>query len=76
MTIEDRQRMLEVLKHFKEGRRLYTMQKFAEARDAFARAIAIDKEDGPSRVFHARCKRYLEEPPGESWDGVWVMKEK
>lgn len=73
MISEEKRRVLE---HFREGRRLYTMQKFAEARDAFWRAIEIDKEDGPSRVFWTRCKKLIENPPEPGWDGVYDMKEK
>lgn len=73
MISEEKRRVLE---YFKEGRRLYTMQKFAEARDAFAKAIAIDKEDGPSRIYWSRCKHLIENPPPPGWDGVFVMKEK
>jgi hypothetical protein len=73
MISEEQKRVLEL---FKEGRRLYTMQKFQEAREVFERAIAIDREDGPSRIYHQRCKQYLEDPPGDDWDGVFVMKTK
>jgi hypothetical protein len=73
MISEEKRKVLEL---FKEGRRLYTMQKFTEARDVFARAIAIDKEDGPSRIYHTRCKHLIENPPPPGWDGVFVMKDK
>jgi hypothetical protein len=65
-----------VIESFAEGRRLYKMMKFAEARDAFARALKIDPEDGPSKMYFARCKHYVENPPPEDWDGVFVMKTK
>ena len=73
MITEEQRRVLEL---FKEGRRLYTMQKFAEAQKVFERAIAIDKEDGPSRIYHTRCKHLIENPPAAGWDGVFVMKDK
>jgi hypothetical protein len=73
MITEEKRRLLEL---FKEGRRLYTMQKFAEARDAFAQALKIDREDGPSRVYWTRCKHLIENPPEAGWDGVFTMKDK
>jgi hypothetical protein len=73
MISEEKRRVLE---HFEEGRRLYTMHKFEEARDAFRRAIEIDDKDGPSRIFYTRCKKLIENPPPPDWDGVWVMQEK
>jgi hypothetical protein len=73
MISEEKRRILEL---FKEGRRLYTMQKFADAQKVFERAIAIDKEDGPSKIYWARCKHLIENPPPPGWDGVFVMKDK
>ncbi len=65
-----------VLDLFAEGRKLYKMMKFAEARDCFAKALKVAPEDGPSKVYYARCKHYIENPPPEDWDGVFVMKTK
>jgi hypothetical protein len=65
-----------VLELFAEGRKMYKMMKFAEARDCFARALKMDPEDGPSKVYYARCKHYIENPPPQDWDGVSVMKTK
>ncbi len=61
---------------FREGRKLYTMQKFAEARAVFLRACEIDKEDGPSYKFRERCEKYLKKPPGDDWDGVYDAETK
>ncbi len=73
MITEAKRKLLEL---FAEGRRHYVRMEFQEARDCFARALAVDAEDGPSKVYLARCKHYLENPPGEDWDGVFVMKTK
>lgn len=66
----------QVLELFNEGRNLYKLMNFAEARKKFAAALKIDKEDGPSRVYYARCKHYIDNPPPEDWDGVFVMTSK
>ncbi|MBN2736329.1 MAG: tetratricopeptide repeat protein [Spirochaetales bacterium] len=68
--------MTEVLELFKQGRRLYKLQQFEEAKAQFAKALKIMPEDGPSKVYYARCKHYIENPPAEDWDGVFVMKTK
>jgi len=65
-----------VLELFSEGRKHYKLMKFKEARKAFARALKLDPEDGPSKVYLARCKHYIQNPPPEDWDGVFVMKTK
>ena len=73
MITEGKRQILEL---FAEGRRQYKLMKFEEARDTFARAIAIDPQDGPSTIYHRRCKNYIENPPPEDWDGVCVMETK
>ncbi len=65
-----------VLDLFAEGRKLYKMMKFEDARNCFAKALKVDPQDGPSKVYYARCKDYIENPPPEDWDGVAVMKTK
>lgn len=65
-----------VLKLFAEGRKQYKLMNFKGAKEAFAKALKIDPEDGPSKVYYARCRHYIENPPPEDWDGVFVMKTK
>jgi len=65
-----------VLEWFAEGRKHYKLMQFEEARDCFAKALTLDPEDGPAKVYLARCKHYIENPPSEDWDGVFVMKTK
>jgi hypothetical protein len=65
-----------VLELFNEGRKNYKLMKFDAAKDLFAKALKVDPEDGPSKVYFARCKHYIQNPPPEDWDGVFVMKTK
>lgn len=65
-----------VLSLFEEGRGLYKERSFEEALKKFAQALKIDKEDGPSKVYYARCKHYMNNPPSDDWDGVFVMTSK
>ncbi len=73
MVSEDKQRVLDL---FARGRKLYKLMQFEEALKFFAQALKIDPEDGPSKVYFARCKHYTETPPPEDWDGVFVMTTK
>jgi len=66
----------QVLKLFAEGRKKYKLMDFNGALKFFAEALHIDAEDGPSQVYYARCKHYLENPPPDDWDGVFVMNTK
>ena len=73
MITEEKQK---ILKFFSEGRKQYKLMNFEEARKYFAQALKVDKDDGPSKVYYARCKHYIENPPPEDWDGVFVMTTK
>jgi hypothetical protein len=65
-----------VLDHFAEGRKLYKLLQFEEAKQHFVEALKIDAEDGPSKVYLARCRHYKDNPPADDWDGVFVMTTK
>jgi len=56
-------RYAEALAHYR-GRR------FAEASAIWE---ALGAADGPARVMAARTREYLETPPPDDWDGVFVM---
>lgn len=66
----------QVLDLYAEGRKHYKLMQFEKARDLFAKALRVDPDDGPSKVYYARCKHYLDNPPPEDWDGVFVMTTK
>ena len=73
MITEERRQVLDL---FAQGRKLYKLMEFEAARKYFAKALQVDPDDGPSKVYYARCKHYIETPPPEDWDGVFVMKTK
>ena len=73
MIDENKKKLLDL---FSEGRKKYKLMEFAEAQKLFAKALTIDAEDGPSKVYNARCKLYIKNPPPEDWDGVFVMTTK
>ncbi len=58
------------------GIELYRQRRFADARKLFAEALETDPKDSPSKVYVGRCDLYLSEPPGDDWDGVWVLHSK
>ncbi len=66
----------ETLEAFARGLAAYRDRQWDEARSAFARALAINPHDGPSKAYIERCGYYAANPPAEDWDGVWVMQTK
>lgn len=73
MITEEKKRVLEL---FAQGRKFYKLMKFKDAQPLFEEALRVDPEDVPSKVYLERCKQYIETPPPEDWDGVYVMKSK
>ena len=58
---------------FAEGYHAYHGRRFAEAQAIFSRGAGSDP---PCRVFQERCRAFLENPPPDDWDGVFVALEK
>ncbi len=73
MISEDKQKVLDL---YADGRKFYKLMEFEQAKECFANALKVDANDGPSKVFYVRCKHYVENPPPEDWDGVFVMTTK
>jgi len=73
MISEEKKRVLDL---FARGRKLYKLMQFEEAQKYFQQALETDPDDGPSKVYLARCTHYVETPPPEDWDGVFVMTSK
>ncbi len=68
--------MREVLGLFKDGLNDYRAMKWDSASQAFQEALSLNPEDKLSNMYIERCGYMKEHPPGEEWDGVWVMKSK
>ena len=54
---------------------LYKQRNFIEASKLFEKCF-LQNEDFTSKVYFERCKAYIENPPEENWNGVFVMKTK
>jgi adenylate cyclase len=61
---------------YSEGLAAYKTGDFNVAKDRFTEALEMDPADGPSRVYLERSLKYLQAPPSEGWDGVYVLKAK
>ncbi|MDM8542070.1 GAF domain-containing protein [Desulfococcaceae bacterium HSG7] len=68
--------LMDVINQFKSGLVNYRKQLWDKAIDAFKEALKANAEDKLSDMYIARCLHYKANPPGDDWDGVWVMKEK
>ncbi|MCF8242164.1 MAG: CHASE2 domain-containing protein [Melioribacteraceae bacterium] len=56
-----------------KGLELYKKRNFNEATSYFEKCHSSELKDSPSKVYADRCKFYVENPPGDDWDGVFTM---
>jgi Tfp pilus assembly protein PilF len=73
MLTEERRKMLEF---YNEGLKLYKEMKFKQALKLFKTALKHDPQDGPTRLYIARCIELSKNPPPPDWDGVFTMTTK
>ncbi len=66
----------ELLAHWAAGRAAYVEGRFEAAIVCFNAVAEIRPGDGPSRVFIARCTRFLQSGTPEGWDGTWRLDSK
>jgi adenylate cyclase len=54
----------------------YRGRQWDGAVEAFKDALVANRNDRPSKIYLDRCAHYKANPPGDDWDGVWVLTEK
>ncbi len=69
-------KMDDVLELFDAGLRQYRRNNWRKAMNIFNKALNLNPHDSVSKLFLDRCQYYLEKPPTNEWDGVWVMETK
>lgn len=75
-TDESFPHLMEVLQAFQYGLKAYRDGQFVGALRAFREAVSLNPQDALSALYIERCEHLRDTPPGEDWDGVWVMKNK
>jgi class 3 adenylate cyclase len=61
---------------YDRGIAAYLGRDWKEAIGRFEQVLGFNPNDGPAKVYIARCRAFQEEPPPESWDGSYTMKHK
>lgn len=61
---------------YAEGLENYMHRRFNDALKIFTQLQAQRPGDTPSKLLKDRCQRYLINPPGSGWDGVFDRREK
>ncbi len=68
--------MMGVLQAFQYGLKAYREGQFDQALRAFGEANTQHPGDFATKMYIDRCRHLIADPPGQDWDGVWVMKSK
>lgn len=63
--------LAELRREFAQGLELYRRGEFSLAEVRFRAALETAPEDGPTRTFLERCRRFQEAPPPPEWDTVF-----
>ncbi len=67
--------LMDVVNHFREGRKHYRAGDWDKAARAFEECLKANANDKLSKLYIERCATLKAEPPAE-WDGVWRMTKK
>jgi len=70
---EDQRKLIE---NYQEGIKNYRDRKWNEAIQKFEQALTHNHTDEPSKMYIRRCKAFMENPPGDDWDGSFHMTSK
>jgi adenylate cyclase len=75
-TEESFPNLMDVVSYFNEGIRYYRLARFPDAVAQFEKALVRHPRDKLSAAYVERCQYLMAHPPGEDWNGVWVMTQK
>jgi adenylate cyclase len=70
------ERKEEILVHYNQALVMYKERRWKDAMAGFVRALKLDMEDSPSKLYYLRCRAYIKTPPPETWDGVSNLSSK
>jgi adenylate cyclase len=68
--------MVELRDLFEDALNLFEEREWEKARAAFARALKLNSDDEPSKIYYKRSTQYLKEPPPDKWEGVYNLNQK
>lgn len=70
---EARIRLLDI---YRRGIDAYKTRRWEDGIELFREALSIEPGDGPSVLYLERCTTFLQNPPGDDWDGIFTMRTK
>ncbi|MED5406211.1 MAG: adenylate/guanylate cyclase domain-containing protein, partial [Pseudomonadota bacterium] len=68
--------LMEAVGHFNEGIANYRDANWDKATAQFTETLRFNPQDRLSQTYIDRCAHFKAQPPGDDWNGVWVMTSK
>ncbi|TSA18803.1 MAG: adenylate/guanylate cyclase domain-containing protein, partial [Betaproteobacteria bacterium] len=75
-TDETYPHLIDALGYFRDGLRKYRQRKWDDAIKQFSEVVALNPADKAANLYIERSRHLAEHPPGDDWNGVWVMESK
>jgi adenylate cyclase len=75
-TEESFPNLSDFLDYYKNGIASYRKQQWDKALAAFGESLKLHASDKLSQIYVERSEQMKEHPPGDDWNGVWVLKSK
>ncbi|MBU2053790.1 MAG: GAF domain-containing protein [Proteobacteria bacterium] len=75
-TEETYPNLMDVVNQFRDGLALYRRREWERAIGRFEEGLRLNPEEKLCRMYIERCAFFREAPPGDDWDGGWVIKNK
>jgi adenylate cyclase len=75
-TEESFPQLQDALQTFKGGLSYYRKAQWDKAIGCFSEASLLNPEDRLPRLYVDRCTHFKANPPGEVWNGVWILESK
>ena len=75
-TDETYPQLIDALGYFRDGLAKYRQRKWNDAVKQFSEVVAMNPADKAAKLYVERCRYLTQHPPGNDWNGVWVMESK
>lgn len=75
-TDETYPNLIDALGQFRNALTKYRQRKWQDATRLLNEVLALNPDDKAAKLYIERCRYFTDNPPGDDWDGVWVMESK
>ncbi len=75
-TEESYPQLIDALGYFRDGLAKYRRGLWSDAEALFSQVLSLNPADKSANLYVERCRYLAENPPGEGWNGVWLMESK